>query len=272
MCAATVALLPACGEVAGFPEGSVRYKALLPLNGRPLADYTLRALQSSSVERIFIIQPPDGDLDKFLSPNSKNVFVTAERGVNSLAGSLVCGARAVLEYYGSRPANLDVIATPCDLPLVEAVDYDDLINQFHNSSADLCAVAAPLELLKQQNASRRFRSMYLKNLGGVYSLQSTAIGRGSLIGWREEKGSRRFAVFDDNGLPIAGLEATIDNVRRHRRQFYIWPLFMYQVFLRRLSASGELVSGLRLALDIIRRRATVDGIARVFKHALNLNA
>jgi hypothetical protein len=261
--------MPACGEAAGFQGRGLRYKALLPLNSRPLADYTLRALQASNVERVFIVQPPDGSLERVVSPSLKNVFVTYPTLNSSLAGSLALGARAILDYYPDRIREMAIIGTPCDIPLVRREDYNYLIDQYNNSSADVCLTAVPNRLLKREYPRRSFHSLFLRDLGEEYSLQSTTISRGSLMGYREDKSGRRFTIFDHDGQPIEGLGRMTDSLRRHRRGIFIWPMLIHQVFFERLARKGRLRGGVKMVIDMLRHNVTLSEVTSMLNQALN---
>jgi CTP:molybdopterin cytidylyltransferase MocA len=269
MHSAVVALMPACGEAAGFQGSGLHYKALLPLNGRPLADYTLSALQASNIERIFIVQPYDGSLEKLVSPSKKNIFVTYPGVNSSLANSLAFGARAILDYYADKIKQMAIIGTPSDIPLVRPEDYNYLIDQYYGSDADVCLTAVPNKLLKREYPGRSFRSLYLRDLGEEYSLQSTTISKGSLIGYREDAGGKRFTLLDHDGLPIRGLEEMTDYLRLHRRGIFIWPLLMHHLFFKRLARKGYLRSGFRLVGDMLRRSVTLEEVTFTLNQALN---
>ena len=208
----TVALLPARGDARGFPESGVKYKALLPLNGRPLIDHVLRSLQASEVERIFIIQSLDEHLERAVTPSDKNVFVTCAGEASSLAGSLTRGAEAILDYYGDKTRELAIMATPCDIPLVQPGEYNRLIKQNLARDADVSVTAVRNKILKESCASRSFRSLFFKDLGEVYTMQAVMFGRGSLLGFGQAGDSRRFTVFDRDGKAIQGLEAMTDSL------------------------------------------------------------
>lgn len=93
------------------------FKALLDLNGRPMAQWTLDALDASpSVEAILVVGLPEGSLQSGRKPLS---FLDDQGGIIQ---NLLAGARRVAQEY---PAQTHALSVSADIPgiLPEMVEW-----------------------------------------------------------------------------------------------------------------------------------------------------
>ena len=267
-----VALLLARGSTDDASRPGLKYKALLPLSGRPMADYVLRALQLSEVERIFIIQAEDEPLEKALTPDVKNVFVICGADRPYISDSLICGAESMLDYYGREEMSRRMVMTvPCDIPLARAEDFNHLIRQSRRQDADVFFTGIRLTRLEKAYPGRRYYALYLKDLDGVYATQNICFASGARLGFESfSDGRRGLAVYDRGGREMLGLVELVEGLRKRRRGLFLWSLTVYQVLLRRLLALGNLPFVLKLVTDLLRNRLTTQEIQRGLLLAMNL--
>ena len=102
----TIALVLAGGIADGFQHGTAPiYKALLPVNDQPVANYVIRALEQANVEKIFIIQDEGANLQETLTASSNCIFIAKDRHHNSFILSMEYGLEKVAEYYGHPQIN-----------------------------------------------------------------------------------------------------------------------------------------------------------------------
>jgi molybdopterin-guanine dinucleotide biosynthesis protein A len=269
-----VALLLARGTT-GLISGqqNIRYKALLPVHGVPLADYVLRALQGSAVAKIYVAQSPDQCLQDVLTPHSKNVFLDIEGGEDSLSWSIAGALEKLLACY--EPAErkeLFIMLVPCDIPMVRAADFDELIAQALSQEASLILTMIPHELVRNRFPHKRFQTLYHRDIGQRMVNQSVVFASGRLLDIKPDPspGEHRIVVLDDRGLPIPHLDRMIDAVHRGRHDILLWPNLIYTLFIRRLIANGRGLDILRLLFDLALGNITAQGIGGYLYAALRV--
>jgi molybdopterin-guanine dinucleotide biosynthesis protein A len=267
-----VALLIARGSADGLSMPDVKYKALLPIGDRPMADYVLQALQASSVERIFIVQAEDEGLDKALTPDPKSIFVPCPRDRPHMTDSLICGVEAMLEYYGKEAMSRRIImSVPCDIPLVSSGDFDRLVRQSQGIDADVFLTAIKFERLESAFPGRRYHSIYLKDLDARYSPQNICFASGNLFDFeRGTDETRSLAICDHDGRKIKSLTTMIEKLRKHRHGKMIWFLSAYHVLFDRLIKKGNLLTVIRTAKDFLINNLTKSKLQALFSAAFNL--
>jgi molybdopterin-guanine dinucleotide biosynthesis protein A len=227
---------PAEGKFAGL---GLKYKALFPINGRPLADYILRALQASTVEQVFILQPADAGLEHVVTPHEKNVFLSYDARERSWGLTMGRGIERLLDYCGEETLHQrNVMWLPCDIPLVSPEDVDSLVAQSHQPGMDGLITIIPHRLLARAYPDRRFWNVYLRDLGERFSPQSVVFIDGSHYNYAvsPEYAGVRIAVTDAFGEPIPGLVAHVDGMRDGRHGMAGGSSFLYDMagrFLRR---------------------------------------
>jgi molybdopterin-guanine dinucleotide biosynthesis protein A len=267
-----VALLIARGTADRISMPGIKYKALLPINGRPMADYVLGALQKSKTERVFVVQAEDEQLDKILTPNLKNVFVSCPSERPHMTDSLLCGIESMLEYYGETELGRRIImSVPCDIPLARSEDFDCLIRQCENTDADVFLTAIRSGMLEQSFPARRYHSLYLSDLDARYSPQNICFANGERFTFEVNRsGVRGLAIRDSDGKRIKSLNAMIEKLRKYRHGKSIWFLSAYYVLFDRLIRKGNLLTVIRTIISLFMNKLTKSGLQAVFSAAFNL--
>lgn len=237
----TVAVLLTCGNAEHFPNiPNTTYKALLLLDGRPLADYVSEALCDSEVEKVFVIQCPGEGLEQVLPKNDKLVFVLCDEQHPSLADTLYCSIRGLLDYYGEEKlADKYIMFVPCDIPAVKPGDFNALMTQISSCDIDFYATFIDQGLLRSSFPERHFRSIYFHDLGGYFSIQGVNFVSGRLLGFDVDKdGTRQVAVFDHDRHLILGLSRIINDFRSSRHTSFSLILFFSRLIFGRLILRG----------------------------------
>jgi GTP:adenosylcobinamide-phosphate guanylyltransferase len=270
-----ISLLMARGMAEAFAAmNGPKYKALLPVNGKPMADYVLRSLQGSLVEMIFIAQAPDQHLQDILTMHPKNIFLSIEGQYHSLAWSLARSLEQIADYYEAEALNNYIIMiTPCDIPLVNSNDFNKLIFQAQSQNADALLTIIPHRIIKDAYPYKRFQKLYHADIKQAMSMQSIVFMSGGLLRIKPEENpdDYRLVILDSIGQPVPCLDKMIDLVRRGRHSLWLWPNFLYQVFFSRMIANGKSIDVFRLIIDIILRRMTVNKIHHYLYMALGIN-
>jgi len=116
-----VALVLAGGFADAFSlENDPVFKALLPVRGRPIADYVLQALEESDVEKIFIAQDEGVNLEVMLPPYSKCIFFNKDKRHSTLGIDIFFALGKVAEFYGdSELREKMIMVVPC-VPCIAA--------------------------------------------------------------------------------------------------------------------------------------------------------
>jgi CTP:molybdopterin cytidylyltransferase MocA len=269
----TVAVLLTCGFTEHFPNiPNTTYKALLLLNGRPLADYVSEALCNSDVEKVFVIQCPGEELEKVLQKNDKLVFLLCDEEKPSLADSLYCSIRGLLDYYGEEKlADKYIMFVPCDIPAVKPDDFNAIIAQVSNYDVDFYATFIDRGLLRNSYPQRHFRSIYFHDLGGYFSEQGVNFVSGRLFGFDVDKdGTRQVAVFDHDRHLLLGLSEIISDFRSSRHTSFSLILFFSRLIFERLILRGGIGITARFVYKWLSHRLTVPLVEQLLYRALNV--
>ena len=263
-----VALLLARGAISkSFTSyTSVKYKALLPINGNPMVDYVLRALYESDVEKIFIVQAYDEALEEVVAKNTKNVFLTCHRDPLSYASTVIFGLEKIIDYYGlDQIHRTTIMAVPCDIPLVGKENFNSLVEANGQKEADFVVPIVNIQHLEETYPERHFHGVYLNDLNGKYVLQNTAFFNGSALTLKdfedETTGRLAFSGFDDDVL--RGLGRVADRLNRHKEKVYQVPHIVYE-FLRILAKRKHLVYGLKFIHNLYSGKMTLEQIRYSF--------
>jgi CTP:molybdopterin cytidylyltransferase MocA len=270
----TVALLLARGTAGPFAEqDGLKYKALLPINGKPMADYVLRSLQNSSVEKIFIAQTPEEHLQDVLTNHTKNIFINIEGQQDSLSWSLAKSLEKLVENYEIETLKqMLIMITPCDIPMVSAMDFNDLIIQAQSNDANILLTMVPHHLIKDTFPHKRFQKLYHADIKETISMQGIVFVSGEMfrVNPFTSHDECNLIVLDSKGYPLPCLDKMIDLIRQKRHGYWLWPSFMYHVFIRQLIVKGKCIDIFRLALDITFRKITVNKIRYYLFAALGI--
>jgi CTP:molybdopterin cytidylyltransferase MocA len=263
-----VSVLLTCGITSRFPEfENTKYKALLPLKGRPIVDYVSIALCNSQVEQVFVVHEPDEDLGKLLTSHEKIILVNCGRSKPTLTDSVMCVMERLFEYYGEKELHQrHIMFVPCDIPLVKTRDINALIGQTLNTDADYCVTVVRSRLLKEEYPWRHFRTLYFNELGGNCSLQPIVFIRSGLFRKAKVIGDlHRIEVCDNSGRPLDKLLKTVDDVREHRHSLTGWARFVF-----RIAGKGHTTLFLQLLFDLLRNRVTESKFREAVYLTLNV--
>lgn len=253
-------------------NGRLRYKALLPLNGKPLIKYVLEALLKSSADKIFIVQGENEFLESVIPPDNKLILLTCEQNESSYASSVLFGINGIINYYNNAYcSNQNIIVVPCDLPLVTENNLDYLVRSFIQMNADMAVPVINIEYLKKNGLNRKFYSVYLSDLKGSYTLQNIALFKANIF----NKVSARYnstynlEVTGNSGL-LSRLALAADRLYLNREKPYIIMQIIYG-FLRGLARRGHLLYGLKFLMNMYRKKIHSEQVRRAFSIILGIN-
>ena len=262
----TVAIVVARGSISkSFKSNTpVRYKALLEINGRPMVDYVLRALQESDVEKVFVVQARDAGLDAVVTRSQKNVFLTCDQEPSSLALTLFFGLRKVMEYYGLDEFHRsNILMVPCDIPLAKKQNFNSLMEMNNRSNSDVASPIVDRRCLEEKYPQRHFRGLYLKDLNSTYTPQQIVFMNGNIFTFKESGNyEKRLAISDLSEDAPSELDRSVERLRRHRGKAYEWPHLIFELclLLKRRRKKGHLFYSLKLVYDLCRRELTTAQI------------
>jgi molybdopterin-guanine dinucleotide biosynthesis protein A len=269
----TVAIVMTGGPAEGkFAGQGLKYKALFPVGGRPLADYILRALQASTVERVFVLQPDDAGLERVVTPHDKNVFLPYDARERSMGLTLGRGIERLLDYCGEETLHhRNVMWLPCDIPLVRPEEVDSLVAQSHQPGMDGLITIIPHRLLVGAYPDRHFWSLYLRDRGERFSLQSVMVVDGSHYNYATspEYAGVRVAVTDAFGEQIPGLIGHVDGMRDGRHSIAGRSSFLYDMATR-IVRRGLVARVPQALYEITARRLTSSRISDYAFQALRV--
>ena len=269
----TVALVMTGGPAEGkFADRGLKYKALFPISGRPLVDYILRALQASTVERVFVLQPDDAELERVVTSHDKNVFLSYDACERSMGRTIIRGIERLLDYCGRDTLHKrNVMWLPCDIPLVRPEDLDSLVAQSRQPDLDGLITIVPHRLLARAYPDRRFWNVYLRDLGERFSPQSVLFVDGSRYDYAAspEYAGVRVVVTDAFGEPIPGLVAGVDGMRDGRHGMAGGSRFLFDMSLRILR-QGLAARVPQALCEIATRRLSTSRISDYFFQAVRV--
>ncbi|MDD4923879.1 MAG: NTP transferase domain-containing protein [Dehalococcoidales bacterium] len=268
-----VSVLLTCGGAERFPFASdTKYKALLPLNGRPVVDYVAEALCNSKIEKVFVIQCREAELEKNLRNRNKITYIFCDKGYPSLADSLYCAIRGLLDYYGEDNLHSKYIMfVPCDIPAVNPKDFDALISQITDNDTDFYTAFIERKLLRVFLPKRRFRSMYFRDIGGHFSQQGINVVNGRLFSFDGDKdGFKNIAVYGHDKQKLSGLSEIINDFRNSRHTIFSLLVFISGFLIKRLIRKGGIGLTLRLACGWLSGKLTQPLMQQALYRSLNI--
>ncbi len=124
-------------------DAGVERKAIIPLNGRPMIDYVLDALETAGLEPPYSVSGFEAQYDRRL---------TQSPSAPGPAGSALAALEAGI--------NFPVLMTTCDHPLLTPQMITTFINGANASGADVCVGLADKEII--QPAYPHVKRTYLK--------------------------------------------------------------------------------------------------------------
>ena len=268
----TIALVLAGGFAEGFNNGNEPvYKALIPVNGRPLAYYVVKALEQSNVEKILILQEEGANLEAVLPPNSKCVFLTKDKNHTSLRKGVVFALEKVAEYYGN--SGLDtrcIMVVPCDTPLATKDNYNNLIGKANLIMADIIITIVAEKLLTARFPQRKFRGVYLADRFATYTMQNIIFINGEFIrdNPSESLGNPKFTFRGWDQSVFNRVLGGINDVEgmRHQSNFYD------KLFLTWLFTKGYTSYIFKFLVAFAFRRLTRENIIKYLSGADQMRA
>jgi molybdopterin-guanine dinucleotide biosynthesis protein A len=203
-------------------------KALYPVFGKPVADYVLQALGESNIERIFVVYDAQTELTKVIMGNKKSVFL-AVKPDSSLRSSVLAGLKKIAESYSrDELAAMNILFTPCDIPLVTAADFNNFLESSLKIEADIKIPCIDQAILTAAYPGKHFVSFYLSDKKGRYAPQSVWIARGSALNDKIDQhcfktnDQGNWSVTDKDALKIIRLcESLLDRRKSRLNVFYI---------------------------------------------------
>jgi GTP:adenosylcobinamide-phosphate guanylyltransferase len=259
------------GIAGGFQNGNIpTTKPLLPVRGRPIADYVIEALEQSNVEKIFILQDEDVQIQETLTASSKCVFINRDKHHSSYGLSGLYGLEKVAEYYGSPQINQkSIMIVPCDIPLATKDNFNSLILNAASKEADVTMAIIAEKRLKKRFPQKQFRSAYLADYKAKYLLQSIGFVNGKLIIFKPSGGRTRlnisFKGVDAKKLNRA--EETVDIVRDHRHDY---NKFLPFPEVRWIFNKGYISPALSFIFNLILNRLTTAKIVKYLYRACQI--
>jgi len=265
-----VAVLLTCGVTSRFAEiGNIKYKALLPFNGRPIVDFVSTALCNSQVEKVFIVHEPEEDIKTALTGHEKIVLVECNIPDPTMVGSVICSMERLFEFYGEHELNQkQIMFVPCDIPLAQAQDFNALIDQTFNVNADYYCTVIRNSLLHEDDMGRRFRKMHFNELGDVYSFQPVNFFRSRLFKMPKAADASRGAALSDNREGTSeNMLKTVKDIRKNRHSVIAWVRFAYRV-----TGKAGMSLSLQILFDLLRNRITESKFKLAVYRTLNVKA
>jgi len=269
----TISILLTCGNAEYFPvSDGIKNKALLPVNGQSLFEYTLKALCNSQVEKVFVIQDADAHLENIGICHEKVIYANCKSINPSLADSLICALETIIDFYGENELQRRYIMfVPCDIPLVKSKDFDTLISQTINPDVDIYCTLINNGFLKAIFPERHFRSIYFKDLGGFYSQQALIFASGRLFKTGNPNGDLgRVAVCDRSSQSFLGLTEIINNIRSKRSSLLGWIRFFSLLLWDKLISKRQTSLVIELIYGCLFHKLTVSLLEQVLDKALNV--
>jgi molybdopterin-guanine dinucleotide biosynthesis protein A len=260
----TVVLVLAGGTADEFQTGNFpKYKALLPVCGQPVTNYVIRALEQSNVEKIFIIQDENANLQATLTASSKCLFFRKDRSQNTLCLSILFGLEKMAEYYGRSQFNQkSIMFVPCDIPLATKENFNSLIENAAGNNADVTITIIAEKLIKKRFPKKRFRSLYLVDYKDRYTIQMVGFMNGEFIQY-EPSGESERAKISFRGVDeerLIKIRETLDNVRDHRFHNYRLPRFTEKFAVRWLINKAYMIYFFKFIFNLIFNRLTMAKI------------
>lgn len=125
------------GEISSEEASS---KGLLDINGRPMVEYVVAALeQSDLIQNIVVVLPEKGGED---DAGAKVKYATL--GSGSISSNILAGLSKL------EPGSRNVLIVSADIPLLSREAIDDFIDKSVASGADICYPIIPEKAVKMR--------------------------------------------------------------------------------------------------------------------------
>jgi molybdopterin-guanine dinucleotide biosynthesis protein A len=261
-----VALVLAGGRALEFRSVNGPYhKPLLPVHGRPVAEYVIKALEESAIEKIFVLHDRVPQIHETLMSGDKCIFLEKNGHQTSFGAGILFAFEKIAGYYGPTELHKkQIMIVACDTPLVTGKSFNSVIKKVKNKNADVIITIINRQLLKKRFPGGRFRGVYLADQRKRYTSQNVVFIDGACILFKESpaQGELKISVRGWNEEMIRRLEETIDSLRNHRKHFYQFVHFIHEFFVRRLARNGHGMLLLNLLFSLALRRLTMAKVTR----------
>lgn len=251
-------------------------KALIPVCGRPVADYVIASLELAEVERIFVVGDKNSSLRTSLKLSSKCTLIEKQRHDVSFGESIIYAVTTAVESMGESALSTRMLmVVSCDTPLVTAESYNSLIRIAAYSDADGLFTIIPIDLLRSRFPARHFKGGYLRDRNKFYTSQNVTFVNCSFFSitppsTRHPRGAVSFGTWKQES--VERLISTMDSLRQRRKRIYLIPYFIFEFALRRLAARVKISSIISLVVKVVLRRLTMTDIIGFVNDALQLKA
>ena len=260
-----IALVLARGGIKEFPNHShLKYKALLPYLGQPLIAYVVDALTRSSIEKVFVLQERDAELQLALQPHPKIVFINHDGPSASVAKGLVFGLEKILSYYEGQTDRMIAIL-PCDIPLVQHEEVNDVVGQLEKLDADVVFTSIRLSAL---GGLQQRLTIYSPELGEQTASQNLNFISGRCFNLDE---CGHLLVIDKDGNKIDGIDQVLDSMRKHRNSFFLWLRLIYQFYGSRMLKRGHYILFVESIARLIMGRLNMPIVKKVYGAVANID-
>lgn len=255
------------------PQEIQQYKALLPINGQPIVKYVIRALEQSNVEKIFIVQEKGTKIQEIQTFDSKCVFFNKEPNINTYSLSFLFGLEMVAQYYGYPQINQkSIMIVPCDIPLVTKENFNSLIEKASSNNGDITITIIAEKLLRNRFPQKHFRSVYLTDFKGRYTIQMVGFMNGDLIQFESARNLKNKMSFRGvNAVRLEILKETFDTLRKHRHHDYQLPRFTDKFAIRWLFKKEFVAYILKFLFYLMINRLTITKITEYLSGACQVN-
>jgi molybdopterin-guanine dinucleotide biosynthesis protein A len=263
--AKAVAVLLAGGKSTG--PGNPRYKALVPVQGKPVSGYVLHSLCKSKVERIFVVHDAAIKLDNIIGADPKANFSPVKAG-SSIGSSVLTGLKRIAESYpGDKLKNLRILFSPCDLTLATPEDFNFLIESSLKMEEDILVPYINQAFLTRTYPGKHFISFFLSDKEGRYAPQPVWIGSGRALAriidrnYFKANGTGGWSITNKDALKLYNLcESLIDT--RTSRLHLLW---LTSSFALRLFSTKHFACSWRLFISTLKKRYTLNQAGEVLK-------
>ena len=260
------------GIAEGFqPDDAPIPKPLLPINGKPVSEFVIHALEQSNVEKIFIVQDEGAGLEQALTYGPKCVFINKEKAHASLGMGLFFAMERVAEYYD--PVELkdrSIMFVPCDIPLVTKDTFNRLITLAAGAPADVTITIISTDLLDERFPGKSFRGIYLSEYRSTYTMQNVIFVDGGFIQLRTDPGpgNLRFSFRGWDDKVLDRVVAGIDSIQTLRRRSHFYDK-LFLIWLLTKGYSGYIF---KFLMDLLLKRATMARIIQYLNGADHMQA
>lgn len=176
-----------CGGDGTLLDPATRFKGLVPVLGRPMAEWVVETLLASeSVDRVAVVIPDDADVSPWLRQHASVVVRDGRFIDNVFAG---------IDSFGDGRASL---VTTGDIPALTTAAVDDFVARASAAGADFAYPLVPEDdMLAQFPGSKR---TFVRIVGGRVTGGNVSLLSPELVARNRDIGQR---LFDTRKSPVA---------------------------------------------------------------------